>query len=217
MLTTRSPLLACYCTQCTLFSLTDCECHTSHDWNNITTLHIKDAESAYIAHPDYGQISRSLNAGMSYWGLPHFQDVYSGVERQHILREYGYEIEMDEVTMQRLLLRSFLGLPRFEDLYNATEMHQQIKDQDIRTSVPADDMSYRSCAIVLSLAHQRRTFHRFLDLPPELRECVYEFTFSAPGLRGRVQQPAVSEPLASTFRRKDSAVFDHLSMQILEC
>ncbi|KAK3626901.1 hypothetical protein LTR56_019527 [Elasticomyces elasticus] len=52
--------------------------------------------------------------------------------------------------------------------------------------------SRRSTIAALEEAAAKRTFHRFLDLPPELRERVYWFTFSYSDHAYHLQQPAVS-------------------------
>ncbi|KAK5676035.1 hypothetical protein LTS10_011324 [Elasticomyces elasticus] len=131
-----------------------------------------------------------------YWTHPAPTRVLNRSEIQPILRdEYKLDLKFNAYKNEQLaniLERLQLGLLKRSD--DAYQLQQLITAKDLPPRDPAESLTNYRQRLVASLdtKPKRRRFRRFLDLPPELRQRVYEYAFSYSDNAYHLQQPAIS-------------------------
>ena len=116
-----------------------------------------------------------------YWKLPSYRG-YSVKEMRELLnqRQYYAGSAKDKGKLSECLRRSDLGLISYVNLSNK-DLRQLIEDRDIDTSDVLDGIRMgrrQDLVSLLESADDRPRFRKFLRLPPELRNRIYDFYFA---------------------------------------
>ncbi|KAK5724763.1 hypothetical protein LTR15_004811 [Elasticomyces elasticus] len=131
-----------------------------------------------------------------YWTHPAPSRVLNRSEIQSILRDdYKLDLKFNAYRNDQLaniLERLQLDLPKRSE--DAPQLAHLIPAKELPSRYPAESWAnFRQRLVaLLDTKPKRRRFRRFLDLPPELRQRVYEYAFSYSDNAYYLQQPAVS-------------------------
>ncbi|KAK4549774.1 hypothetical protein LTR36_005075 [Oleoguttula mirabilis] len=143
---------------------------------------------------------------MAYWNLPLPEDQHNKSELQAIIRGSerripnvnalkGHQLAEIVKRMQKGLRLHLHGDSTYDELYAEVQESSQ-------HMLPGGKPTRKDLVDVLDAFESERTFHQFTDLPPELRQHIYAYTFSYNDSAYHVQQPAIAR--ASRLLRTES-------------
>lgn len=109
-----------------------------------------------------------------YWRLPNYALSNQVSEIRHHLKFHNYPHTLPSSAFPSLLQNLARSLPGYEKCKTA-ELRLFALQRRLTTIVDIPNANRQDLAKALRLADQTPQFHRFLELPPELRTAIYTF------------------------------------------